>query len=205
MSITLWGRLNSINVQKVVWCLHETGQPFERIDAGRGVGVNDTPAYLAMNPNGLVPTLREGDFILWESNAIVRYLATKFCRGTLAPDDPREFADADRWLDWQATALNPVMTPAFHGLLRAPGSRGAAEIEDSRAKTEAAMDILERHLQGRDFLAKGFTIADGAVCAAVHRWLNIPVRRAQRPALQAWYRRVMERPAAQATFRLPIT
>ena len=145
MSITLWGRLNSINVQKVVWCLHETGQPFERIDAGRGVGVNDTPAYLAMNPNGLVPTLREGDFVLWESNAIVRYLATKFCHGSLAPSDPRAFADADRWLDWQATALNPVMGPAFHGLVRAPGSRGVAEVEASCAKTEAAMDILEHH------------------------------------------------------------
>ena len=181
------------------------GRPFERIDAGRGVGVNDTPAYLAMNPNGLVPTLREGDFVLWESNAIVRYLATKFCHGSLAPSDPRAFADADRWLDWQATALNPVMGPAFHGLVRAPGSRGVAEVEASCAKTEAAMDILEHHLRGRDFLAHGFTIADGTVGAAVHRWLNIPVRRAERPALEAWYARVMQRPAAQATFRLPIT
>ena len=206
MALTLWGRVNSINVQKVLWCMQETGQPFERIDAGRGFGVTDTPEYRAMNPNGLVPTLRDGDFVLWESNAIVRYLATKFCRGMLAPEDPQHFADADRWMDWQQTVLNPALGPAFHGLVRSPGSRGPAEVEQSRVQTEAAMAILEAHLSGREYLAaESYTMAEGVVGASVHRWLNLPIAREVRPAVQGWYVRLMQRPAAKHIFRLPIT
>ena len=206
MTLTLWGRLNSINVQKALWCLYEIGQPFERIDAGRGFGVNDTADYHAMNPNGLVPTLRDGDFVLWESNAIVRYLATKYSPGVLAPRDPEGFADADRWMDWQQTTLNPALRPAFHALVRSPGSRNSREVEQSRVETEAVMDLLEEHLARRDYLAgNAFSMAEGVVGASVHRWLNMPVARNTRPALQGWYERLMSRPAARKSFLLPIT
>ena len=206
MALTLWGRINSINVQKALWCLHEIGEPFERIDAGREFGINDTAAYRAMNPNGLVPTLRDGDFVLWESNAIVRYLAMKFSRGVLAPTDPYVFASADRWMDWQQTTFNPVLGPAFHGLVRLPGSRGAEEIEQSLTQTEAAMAILNAHLAGREFLAgDAFSMAEGVIGPTVHRWLNMPVAREPRPAVEAWYARLMRRPAAQEAFVLPLT
>lgn len=206
MTLTLWGRPNSINVQKALWCLRETGQPFERIDAGREFGVNDTQAYRVMNPNGLVPTLRDGDFVLWESNAIVRYLARKYCAGTLAPDDPQVFADADRWMDWQQTALNPALGPAFHGLVRSSGSRPQTEVDASLAQTEAALAILEAHLTGREYLAgNSYSMADGVVGATVHRWLAMPVARQKRPATEAWYARLMQRSAIRDTYLLPIT
>ena len=206
MALTLWGRINSINVQKALWCLLETGQPFERIDAGREFGVNDTPAYRAMNPNGLVPTLRNGDFVLWESNAIVRYLATEFCRGGLAPADPMQFAVADGWMDWQQTVLNPALGPAFHGLVRSPGSRPRAEVDASIAATEAAIGILDAHLRERPHLVgSAITMADGVVGASVHRWLAMPVSRQARPAVETWYAGLMQRDAARTAFILPIT
>lgn len=206
MALTLWGRINSINVQKALWCLHEIGQPFERIDAGREFGINDTAVYRAMNPNGLVPTLRDGDFVLWESNAIVRYLAMKFSVGVLAPADREVFARADSWMDWQQTLFNPALGPAFHGLVRSPGSRSAAEIEQSLIQTDAAMATLEAHLAGCEFLAGDvFSMADGVIGATVHRWLNMPVRREKRPAVASWYARLMQRPAALQSFVLPLT
>lgn len=206
MALTLWGRINSINVQKALWCLHEIGQPFERIDAGREFGVNDTAGYRAMNPNGLVPTLRDGDFVLWESNAIVRYLAMKFSPGALAPADPQVFADADRWMDWQQTTFNPAVGPAFHGLVRSPGSRGPEEVEQSRVQSEAAMAILDAHLAHRAFLAgDAISMAEGVIGATVHRWLNMPIERKTHSAVEDWYARLMHRPAAQRTFLLPIT
>ena len=206
MTLTLWGRPNSINVQKALWCLLEIGQPFERIDAGREFGINGTPDYRAMNPNGLVPTLRDGDFVLWESNAIVRYLSTKFSRDALASTDPHVFADADRWMDWQQTVLNPALGPAFHGLVRSPGSRPQTEIDASLAATEAAMTILDAHLDGREFLAgDDFSMAEGVVGATVHRWLAMPVARHPRPAIERWYAALMARPAARRAFILPIT
>ena len=106
--LTLWGRTNSINVQKVLWCLEELGLPYRRIDAGREFGVVDTPEYRRLNPNALVPTIEEDGFVLWESNAIVRYLAAKHAGGDFWPADPRTRADADRWIDWQATTFTPA-------------------------------------------------------------------------------------------------
>ena len=206
MTLTLWGRPNSINVQKAMWCLLEIGQPFERIDAGREFGINDTLEYRAMNPNGLVPTLRDGDFVLWESNAIVRYLSTKFLRGILAPSDLRVFASADCWMDWQQTVLNPALGPAFHGLVRSPGSRPQAEIDASIATTEAAMTILDAHLERHTFLAgDAFSMAEGVVGATAHRWFAMPVARKPRPAIERWYAALMARPAARQAFILPIT
>ncbi|MGI9333231.1 MAG: glutathione S-transferase, partial [Gammaproteobacteria bacterium] len=102
---TLWGRVNSINVMKVLWCLDEIGLEYERVDAGMAFGVVDTPDYRAMNPNGRVPTLRDGDLVLWESNAIVRYLCERYSHGELSPRDPGERAVADQWMDWQQTTV----------------------------------------------------------------------------------------------------
>ena len=118
--LKIWGRLTSVNVQKVVWCADELGLEYERVEAGGKYGVVNTPDYRAMNPNGLVPVINDGGYVLWESNAIVRYLAGRHGAGTLCPADARTRADADRWMDWQAVSLNPAIGPAFFQLVRTP-------------------------------------------------------------------------------------
>ena len=114
--LKIYGRANSINVQKALWVADECGLAYERTDVGGAFGGNDQPWYRAMNPNGTVPTIDDGGYILWESNAIVRYLARKHGAGTLWPEDARVNADADRWMDWQATTANPALFAAFWGL-----------------------------------------------------------------------------------------
>ncbi|MGZ8265216.1 MAG: ATP-binding protein, partial [Burkholderiales bacterium] len=116
--LRIWGRTNSINVQKVLWCCGELGLPYERIDAGMQFGVNNTPEYKAMNPNGLVPTINDDGFILWESHAIVRYLARKHGTGALWPADARVAADADRWMEWYSTTLWQHVRTIFWNLVR---------------------------------------------------------------------------------------
>lgn len=118
--LKIWGRANSINVQKVLWCCDELSLEYERIDAGGPFGRTQNPDYLAMNPNGLIPTISDDGFTLWESNAIVRYLAAKHGVGGLCPEDLRERADADRWMDWQLGTLWVALRPVFIGLVRTP-------------------------------------------------------------------------------------
>ena len=207
MSLRIWGRMSSINVQKVVWTACELGLAFERIDAGGAFGGNRTPEYLRMNPNGKIPVIDDDGFVLWESNAIVRYLAAKHGAGTLWPNDLRQRADADRWMDWHATELMPAMRNAFMQLVRAaPESRSQKLIDESNAATEPLMAILDEHLGGRHFLcAQQFTVADVAVGASVHRWFGLPQPHAPRPNVQGWYRRLMTRPAVAGVLTLPIT
>jgi glutathione S-transferase len=207
MSLRIWGRMSSINVQKVVWTARELGLAFDRIDAGGAFGGNRTPEYLRMNPNGKIPLIDDDGFVLWESNAIVRYLAARHGAGTLWPNDLRQRADADRWMDWQATELTPAMRNAFMQLVRtAPEARSPALVGESNAATEALMAILDEHLAGRHFLcAQQFTVADVAVGASVHRWFGLPQPHAPRPNVQGWYRRLMTRPAVAGVLTLPIT
>jgi len=199
----LWGRLTSVNVQKAVWALDESGLPYERIDAGGAHGVVDDPAYRVMNPNGLVPTLEEDGFALWESNAILRYLAATGPALAL-PADPRTRAHVEQWVDWQATSFTPAMRDAFWQLYRS-ADPDRALIADSLTKTEAMAAILDRHLADRDYVVgTGFSIADIALGCAAHRWLNLPAERIERPALRRWYERVAARPAAARALGEPI-
>src|SRR5687768_11490914 len=134
--LRIWGRISSVNVQKVVWCADELGLDYERLDVGGKFGGNDTPEYLAMNPNGLVPVIEEDGFILYESNAIVRYLAARDPRGMLWPAEARSRADVDRWMEWQSTGYTPAMWAAFWQLVRTPAEkRDAAAVEASRVKS----------------------------------------------------------------------
>lgn len=205
MARRLWGRLSSVNVQKAVWCLGELGLPYERREAGGAHGVVDTPEYRRLNPTGLVPTLEEDGFVLWESNAIVRYLA--HAHAALWPEGAQARAEADRWMDWQATNWTPAMRDVFWGLIRsAPEARDAKAIDASVARSETAARLLDAHLQGRPFLVgDGFTVADVAVGPAAHRWLHLPIARPSLPALEAWYARVAQRPAARAALLLPLS
>ena len=204
--LKLWGRTNSLNVQKVLFCLGELGLPFERVDAGMQFGVVKSPEYMAKNPNSVVPTLEDDGFVLWESNAIVRYLAATHGAGTLWPTDPRARAQADRWMDWQQTSHNPALTRVFWNLIRQPGSVPEAEFADVSAKVERAMDILEEALARSTWLGgEAFTMAECALAPGVHRYLHLPMERKSRPHLARWYEAVLQRPVAQQILLLPLT
>lgn len=205
--LTIWGRITSVNVQKVVWAAGEVGQPFERLDVGGSFGGNRERDYLARNPNGLIPVLEDGEVSIWESGAIVRYLAARYGSGWIWDEDPARRAEADRWMDWAIAHLQPEMMPAFLGLIRLdPAQRDPVAIDASVVKVESRLDILEAHLEARDYLAgERFGMADIVVGPYVHRWLNMPVLRARRPHLQRWYEQVSARPAAQAALALPVT
>src|SRR5580700_816468 len=165
MTLKIWGRLTSINVQKAMLCVEELDLPHERIDAGLAFGIVDTPEFRAKNPNGLVPVMEDDDFVLWESNAIVRYLAAKHAPGSLWPTDLRQRADADRWMDWQTTTFQPAMGPAFMHLVRLPPEkRDPSVVEPSRQMTEECVAIMESVLAKKRFIAgDGITVGDIAL------------------------------------------
>jgi len=205
--LKIWGRLSSVNVQKVVWCCDELGLAYERVDAGGKFGINNTPEYLAKNPNGLVPTVEEDGFVLYESNAIVRWLSARDAEARLWPRGERERADTDRWMEWQSTSYTPAMTAIFWQLIRTPeAQRDAKAIEVSREKSERLSGILDAHLAGRQYLAgERFSAADIVVGCAVHRWLNLPVARDSRPNLERYYRALKARPASRQVTEQSLT
>jgi glutathione S-transferase len=197
----VWGRNTSSNVMKVLWGLAELGLAFERIDVGGAFGKTDTPEYLGMNPTGLVPTLQEGPFTLWESNAILRYLAQTHASGSpLWPTEPHARANIDRWMDAQQTVLNRPMSGVFWGLVRtAPDERDLKALEASIAETARAWRMIESGLKQQNFIAGGdFTLCDIPWGVHAHRWFNMDylgLTRPDIPVLRAWYDRLCERPA----------
>jgi glutathione S-transferase len=205
--LAIHGRINSINVQKVVLACEELGLAYERLDAGGAFGVVNTAEYRAMNPNGLVPVLVDGDAVLWESNAIVRYLAAKHGAGGLWPTDHAVRARSDRWMDWGSFTLYPKYHLAFWNMVRtAPEKRDMAAVEASIAATEPVMDILEAELAGKTFLAGDRpTIGDIGLAPGVFRWLHMPVQRKARPNCEAWAARLAGRPGYGKALLLPIT
>jgi glutathione S-transferase len=205
--LKLWGRLNSLNVQKVVLALEESGTPYQRTDAGLQFGHNKTPEYLAKNPMGLVPVLEDDDFVLWESNAITRYLCAKYAPTTLYYADLRARADAERWMDWQGGALNGALVPSFYNLVRvAPEKRDMAAVEASRLKVIDLVAMFDAHLKGRDFVSGGhYGFGDIGMAPIIHRWLNMPCERASAPYVEAWYQRMMQRAACQRVLTLPLS
>jgi glutathione S-transferase len=194
--LRIWGRTNSINVQKVLWCCVELDLPFERMDAGMAFGVVQTAAYRALNPNGRIPTLEDDGYVLWESNTIVRYLATKHGLGSLCPSDLGARFDAERWMDWQLTTLDRPVRNVFWALVRtAPEKRDPAALGQAQAEAEHALAILDEHLAQRQFVGgETFTMGDIPVGASVHRWLALDLQRAKHAHVQRWYERLTERP-----------
>lgn len=204
----LYGRRSSINVQKVLWCLAELGlvegRDYRRIDAGLEFGVNDTPEYRAMNPNGLVPTLVDRERAIWESNSILRYLAATYDGATLFPSDAdaADRSEVDRWLDWQLGALWATLRVAFLGLTRTPESqRNHDAIRASFKEAARLLRILDTRLDQHTYIALDrFTLADIVVGLAAHRWYSLaerfsdvlPVEPAM-PAVQQWLARLRSR------------
>ncbi len=191
--LRLWGRTNSVNVKKVLWLLDELALPYERIDAGMEHGVVNDPAYRAMNPNGRVPTIEDDGFVLWESNAILRYLAMKH-GSPLYPADPAARASADRWMDWQLSTLSPAERNLFWGMVRTPpDQRDMAAIQASAKAAAECWAILDAHIEahGWPYLdGEHMTIADIVLGCYARRWFGSEVHLSGMPhfpALGAWY------------------
>jgi glutathione S-transferase len=204
--LKVWGRLNSLNVQKAMFCILETGIPFERMDAGMEHGVVRTPEYIAMNPNSVVPTISDDGFVLWESNVIVRYIAAKHSAGVLWPLDPRERADSDRWMDWQQTSFNPPLTTIFWDRVRSPGKTPADQLAQGKARLDNVIGILDAAFARREWMGgNAFNMADCVIAPGVHRYLNLPGERAAAPNVERYYKQLMQRPVAKRLLTLPLT
>jgi glutathione S-transferase len=207
--ITIWGRANSVNVQKVLWCASELDLAIERIDAGMAFGHNDQPHYLQMNPNGRIPTLVEGDFVLWESNAILRYLVLAHGRGsTLYPEAAKIRAGIERWLDWTLSTLQPAERPVFWGLVRTPAAeRDMAALQRDTDAVGRLWTMIDAHLVGRDVMeGETFSLADLALGTYARRWFGVEgVVKPELPHLMRWYQRVATRPAFVAIVAPPMS
>jgi glutathione S-transferase len=195
--ITIHGRTTSSNVMPVLWALDEMGVEHEQIDVGGPFGGNDRPDYLAKNPNGLVPTLEDDGFVLWESNAILRYVCSRHGVGTLCPADAQQRALAEQWMDWKQTTVMPMMGPIFMGLVRTPeADRNLGRIQRATESGYKVWGLLDRHLADRDYLlGSKLTMADLPLGPQIHRWCELVPDRPPMKHLEAWYQRLQDRPA----------
>lgn len=207
--LTIWGRANSVNVQKVLWCLRELDIAYHRIDAGMAFGKNDEPDYLAMNPNGRVPTLVDGDFILWESNSVMRYLVLAYGQGSpIYPQAAKARASVDRWLDWTLSTLQPVDRPVFWALVRTPvEQRDMARIQKDADAEAEVWQVAEGQLSSRRFIeGDDFTIADIALGAYARRWFGVEgIRKPQLGHLERWFAQCASRPGFQQFVAPPMS
>ena len=193
MTLKVLGRATSINVRKVLWTCAELDLPFEHVESDARL--------LARNPNAKIPVIQDGDFVLWESNAICRYLAGKQPRATLLPQDPKLRAQVEQWMDWQATELNPSWSYAFLALVRKhPEYTQAREIAASIANWHRHMRMLDEHFAhgGQFITGEFFTLADVLLGLSTHRWLLSPIERPHLDAVHGYYQRLSVRPAFRA-------
>jgi glutathione S-transferase len=211
--LNIWGRISSINVRKVVWCAQELGLDFQRTEAGGRFGIVLTPEYLALNPNALVPAIDDGEgegrVTLWESNVIVRYLCARHSPGKLYPEPLPARFDAERWMDWQQTTLNPVSAGAFRQWIRTPADqRDAAVIAHSVRATEPLFALLDAHLANRPYmLGEHFTMADIPVGCEAHRWFGLPQTEYTRPSwphVERWFADLRSRAGARGVLDLAL-
>ncbi len=208
MGIKVLGRPNSVNVQKVMWCAAELNLDVERIDIGGQFGGNNEPEYLAKNPNGRVPTLLDGDFVLWESNAIVRYLCDQYGTGSpWFPETAEKRGHANQWMDWYLTTLHPPMTTLFWQLIRTkPEDRDTVAIETAVKTGASFWEMLDRHLEDRDYILGGQpSMADIPLGCSAYRWHSMDFERPDLSALKAWWQRLADRQFYQTHVMLPLT
>ncbi|MEE1887249.1 glutathione S-transferase family protein [Pseudomonas carassii] len=195
--LKILGKASSINVRKVLWTCVELNLPFQREDWGSGFRATDTPEFLALNPNAMVPVIVDGDFVLWESNTILRYLVNQYGGESLYPGAPRARAAVDQWLDWQATDLNDAWRYPFMSLVRqSPAHQDPALLAVSSAQWTARMRLLEARLQATGAYVAGddFSIADVAIGLSLNRWRRTPLEHPELPALEAYHERLRQRP-----------
>ena len=205
--LKVYGRKNSINVQKVMWIVGELRIAYERLDIGGTFGQNDQDWYLAMNPMGRVPVLDDEGYVLWESHTIVRYLVRQYGEGAWYPGDVKACGNVDKWMDWKIGFLQPALHAAFWGLIRTPeADRDMSAIRNSSVESAKLLGILDSHLQGQDYIAgEAISIADVPLGALTYRWYGLDVEHPDYQNLRAWYERLCDRPAYQEHVMIPIT
>jgi len=205
--IRIWGRTTSSNVKKVLWLADELKLDYERIGADMKFGEIDTPEYRVLNPNARVPTIQDGDFVLWESHSIMRYLAMKYGGEAFYPPEPAARADIDRWLDWHLSTMAPLDVPVFWGTIRTPPEkRDLVKIAKDTEKLAAAWKILDAQLAKRNYCADGaFSLADIALGILAHRYFaNSFIQHADLPAITAWLDRLRPRPPFKKWVDVPL-
>ncbi|AHE52887.1 glutathione S-transferase family protein [Sphingomonas sanxanigenens] len=203
--LTIWGRLNSHNVKKVAWLAQEIGMPHVRHDVGGQFGMSD--AYLALNPNALIPTIEDDGLVLWESNAILRYLAARYAAGTaLWPDDAAARAVGDKWMDWQFGYAEAQRDCFINLVRRPPETRDLQAIAASAAASAAQMAIVERALQRSPWLSgDNFGLGDIPMGVYAYTWFTLAIDRPALPAVTAWYERLTQRPGYASQVMIPLT
>jgi len=205
--LTVWGRCSSFNLQKVMWLVGELGLPHRHIPAGGDYGIKDTPEFLAMNPHGRVPVIDDDGTIVWESQTILRYLAARYGRGTAFwSDDPGERSQAERWMDWSQASLQPdFLNGVFWGFYRTPeAQRNMAAVNRRIAACARHFELLDRILAGRKFLCgNSLTLGDIPAATSLYRYFEIAIDRPAVPNVEAWYRRLQQRPAYREHVMVP--
>lgn len=208
-ALKIWGRTNSNNVKKVLWVAAELGLKYERLDAGMQYGVVNTPEYRALNPNGQVPTIQDGDTVIWESNAITRYLAAKHAANTpLYPASLEQRALADQWMDWSSTTFFPLFRLVFWGILRTPADQQDwNKIKEDMKGSEKLLEIPEATLAKQPYLSgQEFGIGDIPLGVFIYTYFELDTERTTRlPNLRAWYERLKQRPAYQKAVMIPLS
>ncbi|MDH0748128.1 glutathione S-transferase [Pseudomonas sp. GD03842] len=206
--LKIWGRKNSSNVRKALWIAEELGLAYEAINAGGAFGLNNQPEYLAKNPNGVVPMIEDGDFVLWESNAIVRYLAAQYAADSaLFPRDPKARAQADKWMDWTTSTFATPFRTVFWGVLRTPPEQQDwAQINAAKATIEGLLRIVEDALAAQPYLSGSeFGMGDIPLGSFIYAWFEMPIERVEQPHLKAWYERLQQRPAFRKAVMTALT
>ncbi|TMU80134.1 glutathione S-transferase [Pseudomonas fluorescens] len=206
--LKIWGRKNSSNVRKPLWAAEELGLAYEAIDAGGAFGVVDTPEYRAMNPNGRVPVIEDDGFVLWESNAIVRYLLARH-----APDshwysaDPRARAVADKWMDWTTSSFAGPFRTVFWGVLRTPADKQDwAAINAAIKECNELLSMADQALASQPYLSgQDIGMGDIPLGSFIYAWFEMPIERAPQAHLQAWYERLKQRPAYKKAVMTALT
>jgi len=196
----LWGRNTSVNVQKVLWALDELGLAYERIDAGGAFGGLDTPEYARLNPNRKIPVLEDGDFSIWESGAIVRYLAEAYGAGMLSPADLKSRALATQWCNWcLGSVYVDFIVHTFQPLIRVTAAeRDTRSLAAAAERVGKAFQILDQALAGHDFIVgDALSFADIEIGSLMHRYYTLPIDRPALPSVEAWYGRLKTSPAYQ--------
>lgn len=197
--LKIWGRRNSSNVRKVLWCAEEVGLPYESFEVGGSFGGTGTAEYQAMNPNGLVPVVEIDGLPLWESNTIVRYLAARHALGSLYPQDPMQRAQAEKWMDWSTSRMAPLYSELIWGVMRtAPADRDEARINAALVKAGSLLAMADATLAKQPWLSgEQFAMGDIPLGSLVYAWFEMPIQRPDLPHLADWYARLRERPAYQ--------
>jgi glutathione S-transferase len=202
--LTIWGRLNSHNVKKVAWFVEELGLPYVRHDVGGSFGMDE--AYLAKNPNALIPTIEDHGFVLWESNTILRYLAARYAPERFWPEDPAARALADRWMDWQFGYADAQRDLFINLVRRAPQDRDDAAISRSIKACAQQMAILDAHLAHSPWLSGNlFGVGDVPMGVYAYTWFALPIDRPELPHLAGWYARLQARDGYASQVMIPLT